>query len=177
MCPRCHGLSNIYQSPLIYLFAVIAIVAAFLIYFFEVYAWNSLSLMTTFHVFIPFAIFFLISLFLIHLDKVLIKRIKKDKSGRFFDETGKEYRQYMGKLVPLTARQERKQEEREIDYKQIAKSKQQKEAKQEDFRANMNLDMFPKEETKVNLDEIKVDVDLDIFPEEKIEKTADKTEV
>ena len=34
-CPRCGGISNIYLSPLVYVFAVLAICAGVCIYFFH----------------------------------------------------------------------------------------------------------------------------------------------
>ncbi len=101
MCPRCSGISNVYQSPLLYLFAVLAIGISFLVFFFEAYAFDSVSYMTPIKVLLPFVAFYVLSLFLIHLEKVSIRRIKKTRDGKFFDETGKEYVMRFGKLVPV----------------------------------------------------------------------------
>ena len=100
-CPRCSGISNIYQSPLIYLFGLLAIILGFMIFFFEKYAFDNLTLMTTVRVFITFACFYVISLFLIYLEKVVINRFKRDKNGRFFDETGREYKSKNGKMIEI----------------------------------------------------------------------------
>ncbi len=99
-CPRCHGISNIYLSPLIYVFALIAIAAGFLVYFFARFITETLSLMTMLYVFIPFAAFFFISLFMVYLEKPEIKRVRKTTDGRFFDEDGNELSMRHGKLKP-----------------------------------------------------------------------------
>ena len=39
-CPRCGGISNIYLSPLVYVFAVLAICAGVCIYFFHKFFWH-----------------------------------------------------------------------------------------------------------------------------------------
>ena len=35
MCPRCKGISNIFISPIVYISAILAVAASFLIYFFS----------------------------------------------------------------------------------------------------------------------------------------------
>lgn len=100
-CPRCKGISNIYLSPLIYVFAVIAIAAGFLIYFFTKFISDSVSLFTVLEVFAPFAIFFLLSLFFVYLEKPVIKKVRRSPDGRFFDENGNELKMKMGKLAPV----------------------------------------------------------------------------
>ncbi len=99
-CPRCRGISNIYLSPLIYVFALIAIAAGFLVYFFARFITESLGLMTILYVFIPFAAFFLLSLFMVYLEKPEIKRVRKTTDGRYFDEDGNELSMRYGKLKP-----------------------------------------------------------------------------
>lgn len=98
-CPRCKGISNIYLSPLVYLFAFMAVAAGFLIYFFAKFISDNVTLMTVVKVFLPFAAFFLVSLFLVYLEKPVIKRVKKTADGRYFDEDGNELKMRMGKLV------------------------------------------------------------------------------
>lgn len=82
-CPRCSGISNIYLSPLIYVFALIAIFAGGAIYFFYKFVLNEISLMTVIQVVIPFVIFFLLSLFLVYLQKPVIKKapMKRRRGG------------------------------------------------------------------------------------------------
>lgn len=78
-CPRCQGISNIYLSPLIYVFAVIAIFASGAIFFFHHYILDDTNLSTVLQVFIPFALFFLISLFQVYLEKPVIKRVSREE--------------------------------------------------------------------------------------------------
>ncbi len=99
-CPRCKGISNIYLSPLTYVFAFIAIAAGFLVYFFAKFISDSIGLMTVFEVFAPFAVFFLLTPFLVYFKKPVIRRVRKTQDGRFFDEEGNEMVMRMGKLVP-----------------------------------------------------------------------------
>ncbi len=99
-CPRCHGISNIYLSPLIYVFAFMAIAAGFVVYFFARFITESLGLMTLLYVFAPFAAFFLLSLFFVYLQKPEIKRVRKTADGRYFDEDGNEMVMRHGKLKP-----------------------------------------------------------------------------
>ncbi len=101
MCPRCKGISNIYLSPFVYLIAFLAIAISFLIYFFSRFILENLTLVTPIYVFIPFAAFFLLSLFMVYLQKPVIKKIKKTSDGRYFDSMGKEYVMRVGRLVPL----------------------------------------------------------------------------
>lgn len=56
-CPRCGGISNIYLSPLVYVFAVLAICAGVCIYFFHKFVLDDIKLFTCLQIFIPFAIF------------------------------------------------------------------------------------------------------------------------
>ncbi len=101
MCPRCKGISNIYLSPLIYVVAVLAIAVSVLISFFEISVWNNVSIMTTIKALIPFAVFYVVSLFLVYLKKPVIKKIRKTADGRFVDQDGTEMVMKMGKFVPL----------------------------------------------------------------------------
>jgi membrane protein implicated in regulation of membrane protease activity len=101
MCPRCKGISNIYLSPLVYVFAVLAISAGFLIYFFEKFIMDSIDMTTALWVLLPFALFFLLSLFFVYLQKPVIKKVRRTPDGRFFDEQGNELKMKMGKLVPV----------------------------------------------------------------------------
>lgn len=76
-CPRCGGISNIYLSPLVYVFSVLAICAGVCIYFFHKYVLDDIELFTCLYVFVPFAIFFLLSLFTVYLKKPVIKSVQR----------------------------------------------------------------------------------------------------
>lgn len=75
-CPRCGGISNIYLSPLVYVFAAIAIFAGVCIYFFHKFVLDDIGLFTCLYIFIPFIAFFLISLFTVYLKRPVIKRVQ-----------------------------------------------------------------------------------------------------
>ncbi|WP_099205108.1 oligosaccharide repeat unit polymerase [Scatolibacter rhodanostii] len=82
-CPRCSGISNIFLSPLVYVLAVLAIFSSVVIYFYYKFIMSSMSWKTMIWVGIPFAIFFLLSLFLPYLEKPVIKRAPvKNKAPR-----------------------------------------------------------------------------------------------
>lgn len=76
-CPRCAGISNIYLSPLIYVFALLAIGSGGAVYFFHKFILDDISLSIVFQVFLPFAVFFLLSLFMVYLEKPVIKKVPK----------------------------------------------------------------------------------------------------
>ena len=76
-CPRCGGISNIYLSPLVYVFSVLAICAGVCIYFFHKFVLDDIGLFTCLYIFIPFAAFFLLSLFTVYLKKPVIKRVQR----------------------------------------------------------------------------------------------------
>lgn len=103
MCPRCKGISNIFLSPLIYVFAVIAIAAGVLIYFFQKFVTDSLDFMTPIQVLIPFLAFFILSLFMVYFEKPVIKKVRKTPDGRYFDQNGNELKMKMGKLVAASS--------------------------------------------------------------------------
>ena len=81
-CPRCGGISNIYLSPLIYVFALLAVFSAGAVYFFHKFILNDVDLTTCFQVILPFVVFFLLSLFLVYLAKPVIKRVSREESGK-----------------------------------------------------------------------------------------------
>lgn len=84
-CPRCGGISNIFLSPLIYVFALLAVFAGGAVYFFHKFVLDDISLSTALQVLIPFAVFFLVSLFLVYLAKPVIKKVPRaelDKKRR-----------------------------------------------------------------------------------------------
>lgn len=76
-CPRCGGISNIFLSPLIYVFALLAVFAGGAVYFFHKFILDDISITTAIQVIIPFAIFFLISLFMVYLAKPVIKKVSR----------------------------------------------------------------------------------------------------
>lgn len=82
LCPRCGGISNVYLSPLIYVFALMAVLGAGALYFFHKFVLDDVSLSTVLQVFIPFAAFFLLSLFMVYLEKPVIKTVSKAEVDR-----------------------------------------------------------------------------------------------
>lgn len=81
-CPRCGGISNIFLSPLIYVFALLAIFSGGAVYFFHKFILDDIGLTTSFQVILPFALFFLLSLFMVYLAKPVIKRVSKEEMGK-----------------------------------------------------------------------------------------------
>lgn len=81
-CPRCGGISNIFLSPLIYVFALLAVFAGGAVYFFHKFILDDISLSTLGQVVIPFAVFFLLSLFMVNLEKPVIKKVPRGETGR-----------------------------------------------------------------------------------------------
>ncbi len=81
-CPRCGGISNVFLSPLIYIFAVLAIFSSVALFFFHRFMLDDVSLKTVVQVFIPFAAFFFLSLFMVYLAKPVIKRAVRRDNGR-----------------------------------------------------------------------------------------------
>ena len=73
-CPRCGGISNIFLSPLVYVLAVLAVFLSGAIYFFHKFLLNDLKVSTVEQVILPFIGFFLLSLFMVYLEKPVIKR-------------------------------------------------------------------------------------------------------
>lgn len=78
-CPRCSGISNIYLSPLVYVLGLFALFAGGSIYFFHKFVLDDIELKTALHVFVPFAVFFLFSLFMVYLEKPVIKKVSKEE--------------------------------------------------------------------------------------------------
>ena len=81
-CPRCGGISNIYLSPLVYVFALVAVFAGVAIYFFHKFILDDITLTTGIQVVIPFAVFFLLSLFMVYLAKPVIKKVPRAQVDR-----------------------------------------------------------------------------------------------
>ena len=81
-CPRCGGISNIYLSPLVYVFALVAVFAGVAIYFFHKFILDDITLTTGIQVIIPFAVFFLLSLFMVYLAKPVIKKVPRAQVDR-----------------------------------------------------------------------------------------------
>src|SRR5699024_4101087 len=76
-CPRCGGISNVFLSPLIYVLALLAVFSSGAIYFFHKFVLDDVDLTTCLQVAIPFAAFFLLSLFMVYLAKPVIKRVSR----------------------------------------------------------------------------------------------------
>ena len=78
-CPRCGGISNVFLSPLIYVLALLAVFSSGAIYFFHKFVLDVVDLTTCLQVAIPFAAFFLLSLFMVYLAKPVIKRVSREE--------------------------------------------------------------------------------------------------
>ena len=76
-CPRCSGISNIYLSPLIYVIALLAVFAGGAVYFFHKFILDDISFSILLQVVVPFAVFFFLSLFMVYLEKPVIKKVPK----------------------------------------------------------------------------------------------------
>ncbi len=81
-CPRCGGISNIFLSPLVYVLALLAVFGGGAMYFFYKFVLDDISLKTALYVFVPFAAFFLLSLFMVYLEKPVIKKVSKDEYNK-----------------------------------------------------------------------------------------------
>ncbi len=81
-CPRCGGISNIFLSPLIYVFAVIAVFTGGAIFFFHRFVMDDIVLTTAIQVLIPFGCFFFLSLFTVYLKKPVINKAAKNGKKR-----------------------------------------------------------------------------------------------
>lgn len=81
-CPRCGGISNIYLSPLIYVFALLAVFSSGALYFFHKFVLDDVDLSTIWQVAVPFLCFFLLSLFMVYLEKPVIKKVSRAEQGK-----------------------------------------------------------------------------------------------
>ena len=61
-----------------YVFAVLAICAGVCIYFFHKFVLDDIKLFTCLQIFIPFAIFFFLSLFTVYLKRPVIRRVQRE---------------------------------------------------------------------------------------------------
>lgn len=81
-CPRCGGISNIFLSPLLYVVALLALFAGGAIYFFHKFVLDDIDITTAFQVFLPFAVFFFLSVFFVYLAKPVIKKVSRADQGK-----------------------------------------------------------------------------------------------
>ena len=81
-CPRCGGISNIFLSPLVYVLALLAVFGGGAMYFFYKFVLDDISLKTALYVFVPFAAFFLLSLFMVYLEKPVLKKVSKEEYNK-----------------------------------------------------------------------------------------------
>ena len=83
-CPRCGGISNIFLSPLVYVFAVLAVFSSIIIYFYYKVIKNDVTVQTLLPVALPFILFFLLGIFMPYLKKPVIKKapVKNGKKPR-----------------------------------------------------------------------------------------------
>ena len=68
--------------PLVYVFALVAVFAGVAIYFFHKFILDDITLTTGIQVVIPFAVFFLLSLFMVYLAKPVIKKVPRAQVDR-----------------------------------------------------------------------------------------------
>lgn len=118
-CPRCGGISNIFLSPLVYVLALLAVFGGGAMYFFHKFVLDDISLDTALYVFIPFAAFFLLSLFMVYLEKPVIKKVPKSeynkrRSGNSaveaYDRSGEYHPEPNTGYIPQTGGQQRRVE-------------------------------------------------------------------
>lgn len=101
-CPRCSGISNIYLSPLVYVFALLAVFSAGAVYFFHKFVLDDISFSIVVQVMIPFVAFFLLSLFLVYLEKPVIKKVpKSEMTKRQRKEQQREQRNMVPPVQPI----------------------------------------------------------------------------
>lgn len=98
-CPRCSGISNIYLSPLVYVFALLAVFSAGAVYFFHKFILDDISFSIVVQVMIPFVAFFLLSLFLVYLEKPVIKKVPKSQMTK--KQRKEQMRQQQGMVPPV----------------------------------------------------------------------------
>jgi DNA-directed RNA polymerase subunit RPC12/RpoP len=79
-CPKCGGYSNIELDPAAYLFAVLAVVLSGLIYLADMIIQKGVGLFVIALILLPFLMFYLLSVFLIRLRKLAVR--KKQPVGR-----------------------------------------------------------------------------------------------
>lgn len=76
-CPRCQGISNIFLSPLLQVTAVLAIFVSGVIYFFHRFIVNDVKPRTLLDIVLPFGVFYVLSLFMVYLEKPVLKKKRK----------------------------------------------------------------------------------------------------
>ena len=96
-CPRCSGISNIFLSPLIYVLGLMAIFTSGSLYFFHKFVLDDIDLETALYVFIPFGIFFLFSIFMVYLERPVIRKISREEY-----EKKRKFRSAADNTIPLS---------------------------------------------------------------------------
>lgn len=118
-CPRCGGISNIFLSPLVYVLALLAVFGGGAMYFFHKFVLDDIGLDTALYVFIPFAAFFLLSLFMVYLEKPVIKKVAKsdynkrrsrNAAAEAYDRPGEYHPEPNTGYIPQTGGQQRRVE-------------------------------------------------------------------
>lgn len=74
VCPYCQGITNVKHSPLLIVLAALCAVVAFLIFAFTRYVLDEATLMTCVYVFLPFAVFFVFSMFMVYLEEPVLRQ-------------------------------------------------------------------------------------------------------
>ncbi|MBP3704360.1 MAG: hypothetical protein J6I98_02400 [Clostridia bacterium] len=110
-CPRCGGISNIYLSPLVYVFAALAICTGVCIYFFHKFVLDDIELFTCLYVLVPFAVFYILSLFTVYLKRPVIKRVQRPEQ--------KTQREQFGAPGEMLTAQPKKPVPNEIDLNRL----------------------------------------------------------
>ena len=85
-CTHCGGYSNVHHLPILYILALVCALVAICDYVFERYIFQTVSLKTVWHVFLPFVVFFIGSLFFIQLKKPTVKTGERESLAAKLDE-------------------------------------------------------------------------------------------
>lgn len=86
VCPGCGGISNVYHAPVMTLFAAVCAVIAFVIFAVTRFILDQVNLMTCIYVFLPFAVFFVGSMFLVQLREPVVRQGRRESAAARRDE-------------------------------------------------------------------------------------------
>lgn len=81
VCPGCGGISNVYHAPVMTLFAAVCAVIAFVIFAVTRFILDQVNLMTCIYVFLPFAVFFVGSMFLVQLREPVVRQGRRESAA------------------------------------------------------------------------------------------------
>lgn len=86
ICPWCGGISNVHHAPVITVFAAICAVVAFVIFAVTRFLLDVANLMTCIYVLLPFAVFFIGSMFLVQLREPVVRQGRRESAAARRDE-------------------------------------------------------------------------------------------